>query len=120
MEIASDYSLLALRPRPARTTRSGSFRRGTSTAMWLNQLSFFAPCQCFTFAGIMMTLPSVQADGILALFLIPALARGAEKLSAAEVAEWMCQLLRQAGSKVTFRRRGCLSGQSEDLRTNRR
>ena len=36
-----------------------SFRQpspGTSTAIWLNQLSFFAPCQCFTSAGIITTL----------------------------------------------------------------
>ena len=45
-----------------------SFRQflpGTSTAMWLNQLSFFAPCQCFTFAGIMMTLPSCRLTASL-------------------------------------------------------
>ena len=30
---------------------------GTSTAMWLNQLSHFAPCQCLTLAGIVMTVP---------------------------------------------------------------
>ena len=30
---------------------------GTSTAMWLNQLSRFAPCQCLTLAGIVMTVP---------------------------------------------------------------
>ena len=30
---------------------------GHSTAMWLNQLSFFAPCQCSTFAGITITVP---------------------------------------------------------------
>ena len=33
---------------------------GTSTAMWLNQLSALAPCQCLTLAGIMMTLPSCR------------------------------------------------------------
>ena len=40
-----------------------SFRQsspGTSTAMWLNQLSFFAPCQCLTLAGIMTTLPGCR------------------------------------------------------------
>ena len=45
-----------------------SFRQpspGTSTAMWLNQLSFFAPCQCFTFAGIMTTLPSCRLTASL-------------------------------------------------------
>ncbi len=33
---------------------------GTSTAMCENQLSFFAPCQCLTFAGIITTLPSCR------------------------------------------------------------
>ena len=30
---------------------------GTSTAIWENQLSAFAPCQCFTSAGMVMTIP---------------------------------------------------------------
>ena len=29
-----------------------------SNVMWLNQLFFFAPCQCLTFAGITTTLPA--------------------------------------------------------------
>ena len=33
------------------------FSPGTSTAIWLNQLSFAAPCQCFTSLGIVMTSP---------------------------------------------------------------
>ena len=33
---------------------------GISTAMCENQLSFFAPCQCLRFAGIITTLPSCR------------------------------------------------------------
>ena len=33
------------------------FSPGISKARWANQLSFAAPCQCFTFAGIWMTVP---------------------------------------------------------------
>ena len=32
----------------------------TSTAIWLNQLSAFAPCQCLTFAGMVTTSPGVR------------------------------------------------------------
>ena len=33
---------------------------GTSTAMWLNQLSALAPCQCLTLAGMVITVPGVR------------------------------------------------------------
>lgn len=33
------------------------FSPGISKARWANQLSFAAPCQCFTLAGIWMTVP---------------------------------------------------------------
>lgn len=33
---------------------------GTSTAICENQLSRFAPCQCLTFAGIVITVPAVR------------------------------------------------------------
>ena len=33
------------------------FSPGISKVRWANQLSFAAPCQCFTFAGIWMTVP---------------------------------------------------------------
>ena len=33
---------------------------GTSTARWENQLSFFAPCQCLTLAGITTTSPGFR------------------------------------------------------------
>ena len=38
---------------------------GHSMAMWLNQLSFFAPCQCLTLAGIITTLPSCRLTAAL-------------------------------------------------------
>lgn len=38
---------------------------GTSTAIWLNQLSFFAPCQCLTLAEIITTLPSCRLTAAL-------------------------------------------------------
>ncbi len=34
---------------------------GTSTATWANQLSFAAPCQCFTPAGMMTTSPGCSS-----------------------------------------------------------
>ena len=37
------------------------FTPGTSTARWLIQLSFAAPCQCLTPAGILITLPGVSS-----------------------------------------------------------
>ncbi len=37
---------------------------GTSTAMWLNQESFVAPCQCFTLAGITTTSPGLSFLGL--------------------------------------------------------
>ncbi len=33
---------------------------GASKAMWLNQLSALAPCQCFTPAGITTTVPGTR------------------------------------------------------------
>lgn len=33
---------------------------GSSKAMWLNQLSAAAPCQCFTPAGMVTTLPGAS------------------------------------------------------------
>lgn len=33
------------------------FSPGISNARWANQLSFAAPCQCFTLVGIWMTVP---------------------------------------------------------------
>ena len=33
------------------------FSPGISKARWANQLSFAAPCQCFTLAGMWMTVP---------------------------------------------------------------
>lgn len=38
---------------------------GTSTAIWENQLSAFAPCQCLTPAGIGMTVPGSRLTGAL-------------------------------------------------------
>ena len=52
---------------------------GTSTAMWLNQLSRFAPCQCLTLAGIVMTVPGWRLTAGLPLLLIPALAGRADQ-----------------------------------------
>ena len=33
---------------------------GTSTAMCENQLSYFAPCQCFTSGGMVITIPAFK------------------------------------------------------------
>ena len=41
------------------------FSPGTSTAMWLNQESAFAPCQCFTSGGMLMTVPGVRLTASL-------------------------------------------------------
>ena len=38
---------------------------GTSMAIWLNQLSRLAPCQCFTLAGMVITTPGVRETGAL-------------------------------------------------------
>ena len=58
------------------------FSPGISKARWANQLSFAAPCQCFTLAGIWMTVPGgfpAQAcllpDTSLVRLRLPAFAR---------------------------------------------
>ena len=38
---------------------------GTSTAICENQLSFLAPCQCFTSGGMVMTVPGSRLTGAL-------------------------------------------------------
>ncbi|GEM_PF-3441416 len=41
------------------------FSPGTSMAIWLNRLSFFAPCQCLTLAGSIITLPRCRLTAAL-------------------------------------------------------
>jgi len=39
------------------------FSPGTSIAIWLNQLFLEAPCQCFTLAGTVITIPGINLTG---------------------------------------------------------
>ena len=41
------------------------FSPGTSMAIWLNRLSFFAPCQCLTLARSIITLPRCRLTAAL-------------------------------------------------------
>ena len=68
---------------------------GISTAMWLNQLSRLAPCQCLTSAGMTDDSAGLQADRLFALLLVTNLAGGADQqLPPPSEAWWICQLFR--------------------------
>lgn len=76
---------------------------GTSTAMWLNQLSALAPCQCLTLAGMVITVPGVRLTaGLPSSWYQPSPAVQTNSWPPPLAAWWMCQLLRQPGSKVTL------------------
>ena len=76
---------------------------GTSTAMWLNQLSALAPCQCLTLAGMVITVPGVRLTaGLPSSWYQPSPAVQTSSWPPPLAAWWMCQLLRQPGSKVTL------------------
>ena len=57
--------------RPYSTSLTGSSHSleqlspGISMAMWLNQASFLAPCQCLTPAGMTTTVPGVRLCAFL-------------------------------------------------------
>ena len=76
---------------------------GTSRATWENQLSLAAPCQCLTSGGMTTVSPAERACAGLPT---PDTSRGRRCTSRICPppldAWWMCQLLRQPGSKVTL------------------
>lgn len=75
----------------------------SSTAIWLNQLSAFAPCQCFTLAGIVMTVPGTRLTASLpSSWYHPSPAVQIKIWPPPVSAWWICQLLWQPGSNVTF------------------
>ena len=69
---------------------------GTSTAMWLNQLSALAPCQCLTLAGMVITVPGGRLTaGLPSSWYQPSPAVQTSSWPPPLAAWWMCQLLRQ-------------------------
>lgn len=76
------------------------FSEGTDTARWVNQLSLAAPCQCLTPAGMFTTSPGWSScAGSPHAWYHP---RPAVTSRIWPPPLWMCQLLRQPGSKVTL------------------
>ena len=73
---------------------------GTSTAMWLNQLSALAPCQCLTLAGMVITVPGVRLTaGLPSSWYQPSPAVQTSSWPPPLAAWWMCQLLRHRCQK---------------------
>ena len=76
---------------------------GTSTAKWLNQLSFWAPCQCLTFAGIVTTSPGFKLwAGFPSSWYQPFPSTHTRICPPPFVAWCICQLFLQPGSNVTL------------------
>ena len=81
---------------------------GTSKARWANQPSEAAPCHCFTFAGIWITVPCrISTAGFPSSCYHPRPATPLIICPPPLVARCMCQLLRQRGSKVTLETETC-------------
>lgn len=81
---------------------------GISKARWANQLSLAAPCQCFTPAGIWMTVPgNISYAGLPSSWYQPLPATPTSICPPPFLAWCMCQLLRQPGSKVTLEKGIC-------------
>ena len=90
---------------------------GISTAMWLNQLSRLAPCQCLTSAGMTMTLPGSRLTASLpSSWYQPSPAVQISSCPPPSEAWWICQLFRHPGSKVTLARNSPSSGRVRGLR----
>ncbi len=71
--------------------------------MWANQESALAPCQCLTPARVNTTTPGVSETASLpSSWYQPEPAVQMRTWPPPLVAWWMCQLLRQPGSKVTL------------------
>lgn len=90
---------------------------GTSMARCENQLSAAAPCQCFTSGGMLTTSPGCSfRAGFPHSWYQPRPATQTRICPPPLAAWWMCQLLRQPGSKVTFARKTVFFGSVSGLR----
>ena len=79
------------------------FGKYTSMATWENQLSFAAPCQCFTPTGIVTTSPARSSCASFPHSWYQPRPPVTSRIWPPPFSPWwMCQLFRQAGSKVTF------------------
>ena len=86
------------------------FSPGTSTAIWLNQESDFAPCQCFTSGGITITFPGSRLTGSFPSSWYHPLPAVQISICPPPLDAWcICQLFLHDGSKLTFAKNTGLS-----------
>ena len=83
---------------------------GTSTAIWLNHESAFAPWQCFTSVGIVITIPGSKLTASLPSSWYHPLPAVQIKICPPPLFAWcICQLFLHPSSKVTLARNTALS-----------